>query len=122
MGEYFLVLNNTVVIYSCSRRLGSKRRHSQESAEEGEEEMDVDVDPLLTLVKRPRGMHADREGEEEEEEEEEEEGRRGGTSGRDNAGGESGGADLRRLLKKKRKRRDLKMRLGSYPRLVEEHR
>ena len=78
--------------------------------------MDVDVDPLLTLVKRPRGMHADREGEEEEEE-----GRRGGTSGRDNAGGESGGADLRRLLKKKRKRRDLKMRLGSYPRLVEEH-
>ena len=106
---------------ACRDRLGRKRVHSGGSLGQvgevvGEEEMEVEdssSDPLATLVKRPRPMHADRD---EEEEEKEEEGERGG------GGEEGGGTDLRGLLKKKRKRRDLKMRLGSYPRLVEEHR
>ena len=76
------------------------------------------MDPLSSLVKRPRRMHADRE--EDEERDEEKEGEIGRHGGREGAG--QGGADLRGILKKKRKRRDLQMRLGTYPRLVEEHR
>ena len=80
-------------------------------------EEDVSLDPLASLVKRPRSMHADRDEEEEEEEE------RGGEVGRVGVGVmRSDAGDLRKILKKKRKRRDLQMRLGSYPRLVEEHR
>ena len=96
-----------------------KRSHSKgESTEEGEEEdMDVEQDLLSTLVKRPKPMHADRG--EDEEEEEEGEGGNGERFGRE--GGGEGGTDLRGLLKKKRKRRSLQMRLGTYPRLVEEH-
>lgn len=80
--------------------------------------MEVDsVDPLATLVKRPKPLHADRTVEEEElgeyvEESEE--------TWRDETV-EGGGEDLRKTLQKKRKRRNLKMRLGHNPRLVEEH-
>ena len=101
----------------CSGRLVRKRSLSKgEPTEEGDEEedMDIEMDPLSSLVKRPRRMHADRE---EDEERDGEIGRHGGREG-----GEQGGADLRGILKKKRKRRDLQMRLGTYPRLVEEHR
>lgn len=86
----------------------------EEGEKIAEDTMDLDdscSDPLATLVKRPRRMHADRDEEEEEYDRLE----RGGE-------GEGEGNDLRRLLKKKRKKRDLKMRLGDYPRLVEEQR
>ena len=73
-------------------------------------EVDVPVDPLTSLVKRPKSLHADREEGEEEEE-----------GGREGVGAMRSDSDLRKVLKKKRKWRDLKMRLGSYPRLVEEH-
>ena len=80
--------------------------------EEAEEEMEVDTDPLFVLAKRPKPMHADRA--EEDEETFSESGDRGEGTG--------DGVDLRGLLKRKRKRRDLQMRLGTCPRLVEEHR
>ena len=81
-------------------------------------------DPLAFLVKRPKSMHADRE----EEEEELEEGKRselteGPVGGGEGGGGAGGnGVDLRKVLKKKRKWREIHLRLGHYPRLVEEHR
>ena len=97
-------------------------------------------DPLAFLVKRPKLMHADRKEEDDDEEEEEErerlkerktqtseEQKRGeegsGGGGGGGGGGEKGsGVDLRKLLKKKRKWRDLQLRLGHSPRIVEERR
>ena len=76
-------------------------------------EVDRTADPLASLVKCPKTMHADRD--------EDDEGERHGGRGGRGGGEETGGVDLRKTLKKKRKRRDLQMRLGHYPRLVEEH-
>ena len=83
-------------------------------------EMESSLDPLALLVKRPKPMHADRDDDEVYGEDENLRGQGNEGGGGEGAGGT--GDDLRKLLKKKRKRRDLKMRLGNYPRLVEEHR
>ena len=75
----------------------------EEKKEEEEEEveaMEVD-DGLSHLAKRPRPLHADRRAEESEEVT------------------EGGGEDLRGRIRKKQKRRELKLRLGANPRLVE---
>ena len=58
--------------------------------------MEVD-DPYLTLTKRPKPLHADRSEEED----------------------KAVGGDLRKRIQQKRKRRDLQMRLGHNPRLIE---
>lgn len=93
-------------------------------------EVDTSPDPLASLAKRPKPMHADRDEEDEYEEDRHcgrNDGGEGGEGELGSAGGEVVGttkgsdADLRKLLKKKRKRRDLQLRLGHCPRLVEEH-
>lgn len=75
-------------------------------------EVDASLDPLSLLVKRPKPMHADRDDEDDTDE-----------GGREVGGGglTRSDSDLRKRLKKKRKWRDLHLRLGSYPRLVEEN-
>lgn len=98
-------------------RLDRKRPAKEE--EEEEEPMDVgghSDDPLASLVKRPRPMHADRGGEEEEEDS----GDGAMEDQRDGEGARVKENDLRRVLKKKHKRRDLQLRLGYSPRVVEE--
>ena len=78
----------------------------------GESEMD----PLAGLVKRPKPLHSERIVEEVEQGRfiEESEKQRMGSEVT-----EMTGTDLRRKLQKNRKRRDLKLRVGHNPRLVE---
>lgn len=116
--EMDLRYSSTVCVYvcvyisncNCSGRLGRKRPVEGDQGEV-EEEMEVgaSLDPLSSLVKRPKPMHADRDDEDDTDE------------GGGEVGGEGSDSDLRKRLKKKRKWRDLHLRLGSYPRLVEEN-
>ena len=72
-------------------------------------------DPLANLVKRPKPLHSERSIEEVEERvyvEDSEKQRLGEVA-------EMSGVDLRKKIQKSRKRKDLKLRLGHNPRLVE---
>ena len=121
----FAKIIGTLTLLSLSRKRLDRKRTQEEKGEQPEA-MEVDDDPLSSLVKRPRPLHADRNedemdvGEYTEESErlrKEEEG-----DGEEGTGRESEGAgDLRKTIQQKRKRRDLKMRLGHSPRLVERH-
>lgn len=103
--------------FNCSGRLGRKRPVEGDQGEV-EEEMEVDdasLDPLSSLVKRPKPMHADRDDEDDTDEDTR------GEKEVEGVGLMRSDSDLRKRLKKKRKWRDLHLRLGSYPRLVEEN-
>ena len=82
---------------------------------EEREEVKV-VDPLAGLVKRPKPLHCERTVEEIEErvyQEESEKERMGSEVTKVTE------ADLRRMILSKRKKRDLKLRVGHNPRIVE---
>ena len=105
---------------SCSfrRRLGKRSRESEEEVVESmdtREDSVVAPDPLASLVKRPKPLHSERMVEEVEErrflDDSEKE--------RMEEAVEIGEADLRKKLQKNRRRRDLKLRVGHNPRLVE---
>ena len=76
---------------------------------------DKKLDPLAMLVKRPKPLHCERDEEEEEEkfmEQSEKDRMAEGVT-------KTGGVDLRKKIQKNKKRRDLKLRLGHNPRLVQ---
>ena len=98
---------------------------------EEEESMDVDPpspasdNPFASLAKRPKPLHSDRPDDALDVTEMMGESERqrilsevGGASGRVGFGGGEG--DLRRSLQQKKKKRNLKLRIGHTPRLVEE--
>ena len=103
---------------SCPRqRLGKREREGEEDDEAMEVgERVVECDPLAGLVKRPKPLHSERIVEEVEQ------GRYVEESEKLRMGSEvteMTGADLRKKIQKKRKRRDLQLRVGHSPRLVE---
>lgn len=87
----------------------------EEAMEVGESEEER-VDPLAGLVKRPKPLHSERTVEEVEEKlylEDSEKDRMGSEVT------EVTDADLRKRIQKKRKKRELKLRVGVNPRIVE---
>ena len=109
-----------MVIFSPYRqRLGKRERIGEELLDEAmelEEGESGVVDPLARLVKRPKPLHSERTVEEVEQQlylEDSEIQRMG------SAVTEVTGADLRKRIQKKRKKRELKLRVGVNPRIVE---
>lgn len=107
------------------KRSQQDRDRKEVEEEEGEEPMEVEpASPLVSLAKRPKPLHSDRNEDELETDEhfsESERLRRAEMRGEDK--GEAGTAtapDLRKAIQKKRKRRNLQLRVGHAPRVVEE--
>lgn len=88
--------------------------------------MDVRVEddsPFSSLAKRPRPLHSDRPNDQldvTEMMDESEKQRRLAELGDGGVGLGGGRDDLRRALQQKKKKRNLKLRIGHHPRLVEE--
>ena len=98
------------------QRLGKRDRAEDGGIDEGmelEEEEESEVDPLARLVKRPKPLHSERKVEEIQYLEDSEKERLGSEVT------EVTGADLRRRIQKKRKKRELQLRVGVNPRIVE---
>lgn len=110
-----------IVIILFRQRLGKRDRAEDDGVDEGMEleeegENDHEVDPLARLVKRPKPLHSERRVEEVEEHlylEDSEKQRMGSEVT------EVTGADLRKRIQKKRKKRELQLRVGVNPRIVE---
>lgn len=79
------------------------------------EDTELPVDPLASLVKRPKPLHSERLIEEVEERVFMDESERERMA----EGAEISETDLRKRIRKKRKRKELKLRVGHNPRLVE---
>ena len=98
------------------QRLGKRDRAEDGGVDEGmelEEEEESEVDLLARLVKRPKPLHSERRVEEIQYLEDSEKERLGSEVT------EVTGADLRRRIQKKRKKRELQLRVGVNPRIVE---
>ena len=110
-----------IVIILFRQRLGKRDRAEDDGVDEGMEleeegENDHEVDLLARLVKRPKPLHSERRVEEVEEHlylEDSEKQRMGSEVT------EVTGADLRKRIQKKRKKRELQLRVGVNPRIVE---
>ena len=110
-----------IVIILFRQRLGKRDRAEDDGVDEGMEleeegENDHGVDPLARLVKRPKPLHSERRVEEVEEHlylEDSEKQRMGSEVTAVT------GADLRKRIQKKRKKRELQLRVGVNPRIVE---
>lgn len=112
------------IIFAYDRVLIGKKHSIQKHTTE-EEDMEVDDEPVETspfasLAKRPKPLHSDRPDDSldvTEMMDESEKQRRLGVGGVSGLGG--GRNDLRRELQHKKKRRNLMLRVGHTPRLVE---
>ena len=129
-------MRECVFVFVVTRsRIGQKHSRRPEDDEdddddmeyESEEDMEVRMvdSPFASLAKRPRPLYSDRPNDQldvTEMMDESEKQRRlaelGGGGGEVGLGG--GRGDLRRALQQKKKRRNLKLRIGHNPRLVEE--
>ena len=106
----------SLVVSACFRhRLSKRERGAEEDGLLEIEDSEGPLDPLASLVKRPKPLHSERLIEEVEErvfiDDSERE--------RMTEGADISKADLRNRIRKKRKRKELKLRVGHTPRLVE---
>jgi hypothetical protein len=115
-------LNFAIILthFFFRQRLGKRDRAVADDMDDEAMELEVggesEMDPLARLVKRPKPLHSERTVEEVEEHHylEDSEKQRMGSEGT-----EVSGADLRKRIQKKRKKRELKLRVGVNPRIVE---
>ncbi len=123
-------MTGCIRVFSFILRVRIGKRPAQEKINEEEEDMEVtsptpsEDNPFASLAKQPKPLHSDRPDDALDMTEMMGESERqrvlaevGGASGRVGLGGGEG--DLRHALQQRKKKRNLKLRIGHSPRIVE---